>query len=91
METERGFARSKRAIGRSVQSGKFYVTENNAPTLPGATLDINWKVGWQYNKTTNIVTDSLGNPVPGTIVTGGSIERSYLSLPPVLFFKVIQE
>lgn len=61
----------------------------NRPLWEGATLDINWKVGWQYSKTTTITTDALGNPTPNIITSGGSVERSYLTLPPFLFLKVL--
>jgi hypothetical protein len=64
--------------------------KTNRPLWPGATLDINWKVTWQYSRNTTIKTDSLGNPTPDVVTTGGSIERSYLSFPPVLFFKVFK-
>ena len=53
-------------------------------------MDVNWKVGWQYSKTTTLRTDSLGNPIPGTVTTGGSVERSYLTIPSVLFLKVFK-
>lgn len=62
------------------------------PLWTGASLEINWKVGWQFSKTTSIQTDSLGFALPPTSdpQTTGSIERSFLSLPPVLFFKVFK-
>jgi cell surface protein SprA len=62
--------------------------KTNRPLWEGASLEINWKVGWQYRKTTNLETDSiLGLPIQGSTKSGGSVERSYMSLPPVLFFK----
>ncbi len=64
--------------------------KTNRPLWPGATIDVNWKVAWQYQRNTTILTDSLGNPTPTTVQTGGSIERSYLSIPPVFFFKVFK-
>jgi len=61
------------------------------PLWTGATLELNWKVGWQFSKTTTITTDSIyGIPTPSEPQTSGSIERSYLSLPPFLLFKVLK-
>jgi cell surface protein SprA len=57
------------------------------PLWTGATLDINWKVGWQYSRNTTLNTDEFGNPTTGTVVTAGSVERSFLTLPPVFFLK----
>ncbi len=62
----------------------------NRPLWTGATIDINWKVGWQYSRTTTIITDSLGQQVRGEPTTSGSIDRSFLTLPPVLFMKVFK-
>ncbi len=61
--------------------------KTNRPLWTGASIEINWKVAWQFSRSTTIKTDSLGNPVPDIVTTGGSIERSYLTLPPVLIFK----
>ncbi|HYQ87251.1 MAG TPA: cell surface protein SprA [Bacteroidota bacterium] len=75
----------------------------NRPLWPGATLEVNWKVGWQFQKSTTFLTDAFGNraetttdasgnlvaAVP-TIATQGSIERSFLTLPPVFFLKVFK-
>jgi hypothetical protein len=73
-------------------SDQYQQTNNIAlhttrPLWEGASLDLNWKVGWQFAKTTTIKTLQDGTPVPGIVSTGGSVERSYLTLPPVLFFK----
>ncbi|MBI5217002.1 MAG: cell surface protein SprA [Ignavibacteriae bacterium] len=65
--------------------------KTNRPLWEGASLEINWKVGWQYRRTTNLSTDSiLGLPIEGSTKTGGTVERSYMSLPPILLFKVFK-
>jgi hypothetical protein len=61
--------------------------KTNRQLWPGATLEINWKVGWQYSRNTTITTDSLGVPTIGTTSIAGSVERSFFSMPPVLLFK----
>jgi cell surface protein SprA len=53
----------------------------------GAKLDLNWNLGWNYNRTQNIVTDSLyGIPALQNQTTAGSVERSFLSFPDFLIF-----
>lgn len=83
--------RGPRAINSSLQDN---FTQNNTidlsttrPLWPGATLKLNWKVGWQMNKNTTFNVDSLGNRVNERTTTSGSVERSYLSIPPFLLFK----
>ena len=52
----------------------------------GARLDLNWNVGWAYNRTENIQTDSVyGIPTLLNTTTSGSVDRSFLTFPDVLF------
>ncbi len=62
----------------------------------GARLDLNWNVGWTYSSSENVTTDALGRiireaPLPGdpdrrpVVSTSGSVDRSYLTFPNVLF------
>ena len=60
------------------------------PLWEGATLELNWKVAWQYSSSTTVTTDAIGRPTPGPTTTAGSLERSYFSLPPVFLFKVFK-
>ncbi|MBI3195521.1 MAG: cell surface protein SprA [Ignavibacteriae bacterium] len=84
--------RAKRAALTNDFSQKNDISlKTNRPLWEGASLEINWKVGWQYRRTTNLTTDSiLGLPISGSTKTGGSVERSFMSLPPVLLFKVFK-
>ena len=83
-------------IGARVANGNLtdvYSQKNNfdfktsRPLWEGAKIDLSWKVGWGVNKSTRIQTDSLGNMILLPSTSTGSINRSFLSLPPVLFFK----
>ncbi len=59
------------------------------PLWEGAKIDVNWKVGWSLNKTQNIQTDELGNIVVVNAPTSsGTLNRSFLTLPPVLVFSI---
>jgi cell surface protein SprA len=52
----------------------------------GARLDLTWNVGWAYSRTQNVQTDTVfGIQREINMATGGSIERSYMTFPDVLF------
>ena len=57
------------------------------PLWEGASLDITWNVGWSYNVNRTLQSDSLGVAFVNNEVISGDVDRSYLSFPPVLFFK----
>ncbi|MCX8056940.1 MAG: cell surface protein SprA [Ignavibacteria bacterium] len=56
------------------------------PLWEGARLDLSWKLNWSYNRTTTIQTDSLGNVKVTNIGAAGTIDRSFITLPPFLIF-----
>lgn len=58
----------------------------NRQLWPGATLDLNWKSDFAYNKLQTVTTDAEGNPDYSNIVVTQTYSRSYLSLPKFLFF-----
>ncbi len=64
--------------------------KTSRPLWEGAKIDLNWKVGWSINKSTQINTDALSNISIGSISSTGTISRSFLSLPPVLFLSVFK-
>jgi cell surface protein SprA len=58
---------------------------------PGASLNLNWRVAWKMNQNYSVTTDANGlqDPrAPRNMLTTGSLERTYLSLPDFLFFGV---
>ncbi|MBI3789242.1 MAG: cell surface protein SprA, partial [Ignavibacteriales bacterium] len=59
------------------------------PLWEGANLEVNWNVGWSYNVNRTIQSDSLGVPFENSRVVSGDVDRSYLSFPPILFFKFL--
>ncbi len=84
-------------VGRRAPGGNLqdvFTQKNNLdfrtsrPLWEGAKIDINWKVAWSINKNTTIRTDQFGNPSIDNVTETGSIERSFLSLPPSLFLSV---
>ena len=56
------------------------------PLWEGADLKLDWKVGWGINKSSTIKTDSLGNISISNMLSTGTLDRSFLSLPPSFIF-----
>jgi cell surface protein SprA len=55
----------------------------------GARLDMSWNLGWSYNRTENIVGDSLTGEVTVLNTTSSrSLDRSFMSFPDVFIFGV---
>jgi cell surface protein SprA len=61
--------------------------QTSRPLWEGATLDLNWKVGWNYNENRTSLADSFGHPTTVSRAVSGSIDRSFISLPSFLMFK----
>jgi len=83
-------------VGRRAPNGDLqdvFAQKNNVefktsrPLWPGAKLDLNWSVGWTINKTTTLKSDQFGNTSVSIISSTGTISRTFLSFPPVLFLK----
>ncbi|MBI5476399.1 MAG: cell surface protein SprA [Ignavibacteriales bacterium] len=70
--------------------GNNITLRTNRSLWSGASLDLNWKVTWNYSRSVNLSTDALGNPIFKDQSINGSVERSFISIPPVLFFKVFK-
>jgi cell surface protein SprA len=64
--------------------------KTSRPLWEGAKLDLNWKVGWSINKSTNLKSDALGRTTITNITASGTIDRSFLSLPPVFFLSAFK-
>jgi len=60
--------------------------KTSRPLWEGARISLNWKVGWSINKQTSFTTDEFGNAFISNITSTGSIDRSFISFPPVLIF-----
>jgi hypothetical protein len=68
-------------------------TQDNRVTLrtsrdlwAGARIDLNWNLDWKYSRNETIQTDPFGKSTINSIATGGSIERSFFTLPPTFIF-----
>ncbi|MBP9212218.1 MAG: cell surface protein SprA, partial [Bacteroidetes bacterium] len=84
-----------RARGMRASDG---FTQNNKLTFrtsrelwTGARMDLNWNLGWNYSRSQTIITDSItGRTTILNTVAGGSIERSFLTLPPTFIFSMFK-
>lgn len=56
----------------------------------GARLELSWNVGWSYNLNKSITTDSLGFPTERNRIVSGDVDRSFLTFPPILVFKMLK-
>ncbi len=63
--------------------------KTSKPLWEGAQVDLRWRVGWGINKTVTIQTDENGIPTISNQVSSGTIDRTFLSLPPVLMFSFL--
>ena len=54
------------------------------PLWEGATINLNWKVGWGFNKTTRITTEADGSVIVNDLTSNGTLDRSFIFLP--IFF-----
>lgn len=89
-KVNRGPRAANAVLSDNFAQGNSVTLRTNRALWTGASIDINWKVSWQYSRSTTLQTDALGNAKYNEPVVRGSVERSFLSLPPVLFFKVFK-
>ena len=59
------------------------------PLWDGASLEINWNLGWSYNVNRTLQSDSLGFTVENNKVVSGDVDRSFLSFPSFPMFKFL--
>lgn len=52
-------------------------------------MDLTWKAGWGLNKTTTFTSDGEGNIIVSNLTSTGTIDRSFLTLPPTLMFSFL--
>ena len=82
----------QRAAGANLQD--VFTQRNNLdfktsrPLWEGAKIDLNWKVGWSINKSTNLQADSDGRIFVNNIASSGTTDRSFLTFPPTLFLSI---
>jgi hypothetical protein len=88
-ETNPGIRAANASINDQFSQNNQIAIHTSRPLWEGASLQLDWKVGWTYNESRNGTTDSLGYFIKSSItnLVSGNATRSYISLPPVLMFK----
>jgi cell surface protein SprA len=81
-------ARNGNLVNVYSQSNNLTMRTNRS-LWEGASIELNWSVNWNYNSNTTLQSDSIGNTSINSKVTSGDVSRSYLSFPPILFFKFL--
>ena len=57
------------------------------PLWEGANISLSWNLGWGLNKSVSFSTDEFGNITVNNLTSNGTIDRTFLTFPPFLFFK----
>ncbi len=86
--TTRGRRAPNAVLTNTFNQANNVAIKTDRPLWTGAKMSFEWKVGWQYARTTRDTTDPFGNPSTISTTTSGSIERSYLTFPSFLFLKL---
>lgn len=86
--TQTGIRAANASIMDNFTQSNQLSMQTSRPLWVGANLQLNWKIGWSYNENISSNTDAEGRVIPRTISTSGDIDRSFITLPPVLIFKI---
>jgi cell surface protein SprA len=82
---------------KGVNLSDVYSQKNNfdfktsRPLWEGAKIDINWKSGWSVNKNSTLTLDESTNEIyVSNVTSNGTLTRSFITFPPVLFLSVFK-
>ncbi len=64
--------------------------KTSRPLWEGAKIDLNWKSGWSVNKNSTIKVNEDGTIFVTNVNSTGTLNRSFLTIPPVLFLSVFK-
>lgn len=88
--TDRGLRAANALINDSYTQGNKITLRTSRDLWSGVRADLTWNVGWNYSRNQSLRTDSLGRPQIISTATGGDIERSFFTLPPVFIFSMFK-
>ncbi len=88
--TDRGIRAANGLINDTYSQGNKITLRTNRELWSGARVDLNWNVGWSYSRNQSLKTDEFGRPTITSTATGGSIERSFFTLPPTFVFSLFK-
>ncbi len=64
--------------------------KTSRPLWEGAKIDLSWKTGWSVNKNSTLTVNEDGTIFVSNINSTGTLNRSFLTLPPVLFLSAFK-
>ncbi|MBK7630274.1 MAG: cell surface protein SprA [Ignavibacteriales bacterium] len=64
--------------------------KTSRPLWEGAKIDISWKTGWSVNKNSTINVEDDGSVFVTNVNSTGTLNRSFLTIPPVLFLSAFK-
>jgi cell surface protein SprA len=64
--------------------------KTSRPLWEGAKIDLNWKSGWSVSKNSTLTRDANGDIFVSNVNATGTLTRSFLTFPPVLFLSVFK-
>ncbi len=88
--TDQGLRAANALINDSYSEANKITLRTSRDLWTGARIDLNWNVGWNYTRNQSLRTDSLGRPQIASVATGGSIDRSFFTLPPTFIFSMFK-
>lgn len=62
--------------------------KTSKPLWEGAKIDLSWKIGWDMSRSTQLRTNEDGSISIQNISSSGKIDRTFVTLPPVLLFSM---
>lgn len=64
--------------------------KTSKPLWEGAKIELNWNVNWSMNKSSNLQPNEDGTVTVTNVASSGTLDRSFVSLPPVFFLSVFK-
>ncbi len=64
--------------------------KTSRPLWEGAKIDLSWKTGWSVNKNSTLSVNDDGTVFVTNVNSTGTLNRSFLTFPPVLFLSVFK-
>jgi cell surface protein SprA len=88
--TDQGLRAANALINDSYSQANKITLRTSRDLWSGVRIDLNWNVGWNYTRNQSLHTDSLGRPQIVSIAAGGSVDRSFFTLPPTFVFSMFK-
>lgn len=88
--TDRGVRADSGNLTDVFSQNNVLTMNTSRPLWEGASLSLNWKVSWAYSSNSSLTTDAVGFPTVRSQTISGNFDRSFMTFPPILFFKLFK-